>query len=124
MGEEAHSDSADRDKEGRSEGAGNARRRKRKQVALDGNCSPWAGRNSCRCTGWPGPEEIPGVQERRKRCGRHVSKRWLPPLATRLNYGNGTPARAMGIDVPRWVAVRLLGLSVIGKHDKDALCSL
>ena len=88
------------------------------------DCSPWAGRNNCRCTGWPGPEKTHGVQERGKRYGKHVSKRWIPPLGIRPNCVNGTPARAVGRDVARWAAVRLLGMCVIGKHNKDALCSL
>ena len=98
--------------------------RQNRRCWMGSDCSLWAGRNSCGCTRWPGPEETPSVQERGKRCGRHIGKRWLPPLGTQLNCGNGTPARAVGIDVARWVAVRLLGMCVIGKHDKDALRSL
>ena len=66
---------------------------------------PWAGRNSCRCTGWPGPEKTCGVQERGKWYGKCVSKRWIPPLGIHPNCVNGTPARAVGIDVAKWVAV-------------------
>ena len=85
---------------------------------MGSDCSPWAGRNGCRCTGWPSPEKTRSVQERGKRNGKRVSKRWISPLGIRPNCVNGTPARAMGIDVAMWAAVRLLGMRVIGNMIK------
>ena len=101
----------------RSAGAStcNARCKKTKQVVLHGKgLLPVGWGKQLQVHRMPGSEETPGVQKRGKLCGRRVSERWLPPLGTRLNCGNGSPARAVGIDVVRWVAVRLLGLCVIG----------